>query len=133
MIDIPKEVLIELYIKQKKSTAKIAKIYHCGDNTVYRKLIKYQIPIIKKELLSGRKFTKEPRAKLSEAHKGKKLSERHKRNIGKSSIGNKRSLGCKYNFTPERNKKISLAKKGKPNPGAGWNKGKTSKCIPSLE
>ncbi len=44
---------------------------------------------------------------MSVAHKGKKLSDVHKKNIGKSLLGNKNGLG--YKHTPERIEKIRQA------------------------
>jgi len=42
-IIIPKEKLILLYIKNKKSTSDIAKIYNCNPETIRRRLIEYKI------------------------------------------------------------------------------------------
>ncbi len=61
----------------------------------------------------GRK-TEEVKRKISLSHKGKKLSENHKRNIGLARIGLKRVQIKKRYFSEETKAKISMAKKGKP-------------------
>jgi len=48
-------------------------------------------------------FSEESRRKMSESHKGKKLTEEQKKKIGEKSRGNKRRLGCKNS---EESKKI---------------------------
>lgn len=53
-------------------------------------------------------FTDEHRRKLSEAKKGRKLTDEHKKNIGKESRSRKRR-----SFTPEERKRMSEAQKGR--------------------
>lgn len=43
-VEIPKQELIDLYIKKRKPSTAIAKIYNCSDNLVLRRLREYQIP-----------------------------------------------------------------------------------------
>lgn len=47
-IKIPKEKLEELYIKHRLSTYEIGNIYNCYAKTIWRKLVKYNIPRRKK-------------------------------------------------------------------------------------
>lgn len=127
MIKIDKEDLLDLYARKKLSTIKIARIYNCADVTIWRKLKKYNIPITRSEFLVGRKFSDGHKRKLSIAHKGKRLSKEHRQKISEHLIGNSYAKGVTRTYSKERNKKISLAKLGKPHPGAGWNKNKTFK------
>ena len=64
-----------------------------------------------------RKLSKEHREKLKQSHKNRVVSEEHKKNIGKSKIGNKNMLGKKH--TEETKKLMSEKKKGKPAPNKG--------------
>lgn len=57
--------------------------------------------------LKGQKRTDESRLKMSMAHKGKKLSDEHKRKIGLGGKNNKRFKGKKH--TEESKRKIGLA------------------------
>ena len=53
---LTKSFLIQEYSKNNNSTFRIAKILECASSTVYRKLLKYNIPIkSKKELRKGYK------------------------------------------------------------------------------
>ena len=85
----------------------------------------------------GKHHTKETKQKLSNAHKGKILSEEHKKKIGEAS----KEWHKKFGFTIEIKKKMSEARKGykhseetkrkiseanKDNTG-GWNRGLTKK------
>ena len=72
-------------------------------------LSQVEIPRIKAR---DQKHSQEWNWRISEAHKGKKLSEEHKRKIGITSKG--RGLGIKR--SPSVGEKISLKKRGKPNP-----------------
>lgn len=70
------------------------------------------------EETARRIVSKETRKKMSEARRGKHLSEEHKRNIGKAQRGEKSSRwGVAH--TPEALQKISNASKGKNNPMYG--------------
>jgi hypothetical protein len=59
----------------------------------------------------GRKLSKEQREKLKQSHKNRIMSEEHKKNIGKSKIGNKNMLGKKH--TEESKKLMSEKAKGR--------------------
>lgn len=82
----------------------------------------------------GRKHTEEAKKKLSQAHKGKTLSEEHKKKIGEASRRWQKEVGFSeetrkklseinkgHTLSEEGKKKISLANKGK----MPWNKGLT--------
>ena len=45
MVKIPKDELINLYVKQKKSIGKIAKHFGCNYKTVYARLKRFNVPI----------------------------------------------------------------------------------------
>jgi hypothetical protein len=66
--------------------------------------------------LGKKKHTPESKKKISEARRGKKLTEEHKRKIGEASKGNKASLGKK--LTEEQKKTLSNKMKGNKN----WSK-----------
>lgn len=59
----------------------------------------------------GKKLSKEHRDKLKQSHKNRVVSEEHKKNIGKSKIGNKNMLGKKH--TGETKKLMSEKAKGR--------------------
>ena len=69
-----------------------------------------------KKQLTGKpaqsEFTKEHRAKLSQAKMGRKLSEETKRKVGQAQIGRK--------LSEETRKKISESKRGIATRGYGW-------------
>jgi len=65
---------------------------------------------------SGLIHSEETRKKISEIHKGKKLSEEHKKRVGDSLRGKKGKP-----LSDEAKKKLSLSLKGRK----VWNKGKT--------
>jgi hypothetical protein len=56
----------------------------------------------------GRPTTTETKEKISRSHKGKKLSEEHRRNLSKAKIGKKRGV-----LSEEHKKRISESNKGK--------------------
>ena len=58
----------------------------------------------------GRKHTKESKIKMSIAHKSKKLSDEHRKNISKSLEGNQRAKGNPPNKTSFRKGMISWCK-----------------------
>ncbi len=83
-----------------------------GNHWVYDKS-EEELEIIKmkkSKKLKGRVFSDESRMKMSESHRGKKLSEEHKKNIGNAV---RKRGGIPH--TEETKKKISEAHKGKKN------------------
>ena len=71
---------------------------------------------------TGIKHTKESKKKMSLAHKGKTLSEEHKKNVSLGMMGNKNGNGDGWALkgiplSEEHKKKISLAKTGKKRKG----------------
>ena len=66
--------------------------------------------------VSGYKHTEETKILISKSHKGKKLSEEHKKRVGDSLRGKKGKP-----LSDEAKKKLSLSLKGRK----VWNKGKT--------
>jgi group I intron endonuclease len=77
-----------------------------------RKTLKGHIPWIK-----GKHYSEESKHKMSESHKGKKLSEEHKRKIGRK--GEMHPMFGKHH-SEESKRKMSEIRKGK----SPWNKGK---------
>jgi hypothetical protein len=63
---------------------------------------------------SGKACLPEVRAKLSVAFKGKPLTDQHRKNIAKSLIGHKRTLGNSLSL--EHRARIAAALKGRPKP-----------------
>lgn len=80
----------------------------------YRKRGKAEYNIDKGGRGGGYEKPLSTRIKLSEAQKGKKMSEETKRKISSSLKGHKG-----YHHSEETRKKMSLAKKGKPSPRKG--------------
>jgi hypothetical protein len=66
--------------------------------------------------ISGYRHTEETKKKISELHKGKNLTEEHKKKVGDSLRGKKGKP-----LSDEAKKKLSLSLKGRE----VWNKGKT--------
>ena len=86
---VEKEQLFGLYTKNGLSTNEIAEFLNCSPSWIFQCLKKFNIPVRSK----------------SEAHKGKPLSEEHRRRISEGEKGRKHSEGTK--------RKISDANKGK--------------------
>ena len=93
------------------------------------------------EANKGKQLSEETKKKLSEANKGKQLSEEHKKNISEANKGKKRSEEARRKmseahkgkrFSEERKKNISEARRGKH----WYNNGKINKianeCPPSF-
>ena len=59
-----------------------------------------------------KKYSEESKRKMSEWHKGKKLTPQHRAKISESLKGNKYTLG--YKHTEETKRKMALQKTGKP-------------------
>ena len=70
-----------------------------------------EIARIKSKKMKNRKFSKETIAKMKASHKGKRLTEEHKKNIG---LAQKGKPGTPH--TEETKRKLSELKKGVPNP-----------------
>lgn len=67
-----------------------------------------------KNPMYGKTHTKEARKKISETHKGKKLSEEHRRMISERMKGeNNPNYGNHYKLRAETRRKISEANKGR--------------------
>jgi hypothetical protein len=80
----------------------------------YRPVESYKDPeYLKKlsEIHKGKKVTEETRKKQSESHKGKKFTEEHKKKMSEALLGRVHS--------EESRKKMSEAKKGKDSPAYG--------------
>lgn len=107
-IDLKKVVLEDLYVKQKLSYRKIAKILGCGGTTILTYLHKYQLPIRSK--IHSRDYW----VRLGKNNKGRKQSEEAKNKIRQWHIGKSCST--------ETKKKLSIAFRGDKNPA--WRGGK---------
>ncbi len=130
-IDILTEsFLVEEYIKNQKSTSKIAKELVCSHTTISKYLIKYNIPI--RTLSETKKAKNHPLF-------GKENKWGHHTEEVKQIMSDKMKGRKRFPFSDEWKKNISLAGKGKPKPeGFGesrsrdkaWNwKGGKPKCI----
>jgi len=150
---ITKDVLEELYIKEKKSTIQIGKIYNCHDITIWRILNKYNIPIWDRgTFLKDIKFSEEHKSNIGNARKGIKLSEETKNKISKANKGkipfNKGLVGLRHCSdehkkilseirkgiprSEETKMKLSIANKGKPSSMEGKHHSEESKRKMSL-
>lgn len=131
--------LYKKYTEERKSTVEIGKILRCNSSTIWRWLLKFDIPIKdqskefkgchfsrKTEFKKGTPFsfkkghivTPEVRKKLSKAHVGKKLSEKHKKKISESLKG-KTTWNKGIPHSKETKKKMSKAHMGGKNPHYG--------------
>ena len=74
-INIPKNKLKQLYIDEKLSTIKIAKLYETSTAIVLDRMSEYGIKLrTRSEALKGRIISDETKLKISKANKGKHLS-----------------------------------------------------------
>lgn len=91
-LKIPKEILFDLYMNQKKSCSEIGKIYERDAQTVHNWLVKWEIPRrTTSESLKDRKNTWGD--KIAESLRGQKLTEERKKKI---AISNYKTGICTY-------------------------------------
>ena len=78
--------------------------------------------------LLGFKFSQESRRKMSEAHRGKLLTQEHRTKIGMSNLGRKGTKSWLGRHHSEKTKaKISAINSGKATRGSGWHHSEETK------
>lgn len=84
---LSKEVLIKMYIEDKKSIRIIAKELKRGEGTIFKYLKIYEIETRPQHI--ARPQNEETRKKISLAHSGKVLTTEHRKNLSIAGKGNK--------------------------------------------
>jgi group I intron endonuclease len=102
--NINKEILENLYINQKLPLKEVAEKLGASIVTIWKRMKKFGIKS----------------RSISEANKGRRLSEKTKRKMSEVKRGEKNhNYGKHYSHSEETKKKMSEAKKGKKNPFYG--------------
>ena len=88
IINVSKQDLKDYYITKKLSTYKIAEIYNCSNRTILNRMIEYNIlRRTKSEARKGMKFTEEHKRKIGEKSKGRKHTEKSKKKMSEANKG----------------------------------------------
>jgi len=119
-IEIKEEILRRLYLGERLFPREIGERFGCSKTTITRRLIKYGIPVRSlsealkgdKAYWYGKKFSDDKKRKMSEARKGRKLSEEAYRKL------------CAYQRSEKSRKHLSEINSGANHPQYGTHQSK---------